>query len=212
MSKTHIYSGTSIQIASSSDDIVVHPPIARGCLRESRFKCNDRILIIDGFFHQKEAVDLTEIRRLIGIGVSIAGASSMGALRAVEAQSLGMKGFGHIYRWIRRQIIVDDEIVAQLVDPRNFQPITFALVDVIYALRTLKYRKLIDFRQYSELVSVVSERHYTERDLDMLRTAMRKVGADQEMLGDNLKAGTRKKSDAMIAIKKLGIDSMVEVL
>ncbi len=211
MSKTHIYTGTSLKIASKSEDVIVHPPIVRGDLINSKYRKGDSVLIIDGFFHQRESVDLTEIKHTIHSGILVYGTSSMGALRAVEAQALGMKGFGYIYRLLRRQAIVDDEIVAQLVNPIDYTPITYALIDVYYAIKQLRINNSINDSQYFDLVRMMSTSHYSERDSTTLISAMAQVGANQELLTNEIDQGSRKKRDAIIAVERLGLSDRVRI-
>lgn len=56
-------------------------------------------VIIDGEFGEAQALSLSEIRTYLqGGGSWLAGATSIGALRAVECRNIGMIGLGRIYR------------------------------------------------------------------------------------------------------------------
>ena len=75
-------------------DAEYRPPVKRGDLED--LAGFDTVVIIDGQFGQSLSVTPKEILALIDSGVSVVGASSMGALRAAELDSFGMKGVGWV--------------------------------------------------------------------------------------------------------------------
>ncbi len=74
------------------------PPAQRGDVLGAVRDGATIICLIDGVFHQESAVGHREILSAIKGGARVIGASSMGALRAAEMDTLGMEGVGEIYR------------------------------------------------------------------------------------------------------------------
>ena len=68
------------------------PPAKRGDLLRAAQDGAGIIGLIDGVFHQESAVAHREILAALKKGVRVVGASSMGALRAAEMDTLGMTG------------------------------------------------------------------------------------------------------------------------
>jgi hypothetical protein len=69
------------------------------------------ILLADGRFHSELAVGHAELREAIRAGWEIWGMSSIGAIRAAEMRTLGMKGFGDVYqRFVEDADFSDDEV------------------------------------------------------------------------------------------------------
>ncbi|WP_052248937.1 TfuA-like protein [Leisingera sp. ANG-Vp] len=142
------------------------PPIARGDLYRARANGARRMLIIDGVFSQTLAVSPREVMDVLKDGAEVAGASSMGALRAAECWPAGMKGYGSIYRLYRRGILTSDDEVAVLTNPAaKDAAITYALINVRYALRCLERFGLISEPQSRHILRTASKLHYSERDL-----------------------------------------------
>jgi hypothetical protein len=121
-----LFAGPSLSGIDRLDSLLtgvrILPPIQRGdlprLLAESR---PASIAIADGKFHQCLAVGHAEIREAIDRGVQVWGLSSMGAIRAAEMTSLGMRGYGEVFRRFSEagragEDFQDDE-VALLHDP-----------------------------------------------------------------------------------------------
>jgi hypothetical protein len=87
-------------------------------------------VIVDGLYHSVDSVSISEIRDALRRGWLVVGVSSLGALRAVEARTLGMFGFGRVYRWLSLFRVEDDDEVAQAVHPDTFKPLSDAMVDI----------------------------------------------------------------------------------
>src|SRR5580700_6059608 len=87
------------------------------------------VVIVDGVFHDTLAVGHAEIRTALGLGWRIWGLSSMGAIRAREMSSLGMRGFGRVFeRFMAEEDFQDDE-VALLHEPNApYRPVSEPLV------------------------------------------------------------------------------------
>jgi hypothetical protein len=110
----------------------VHPPIRFGDLLRIDVTAGDVVAIIDGYFHQAPAVRHQELLAAIDAGVVVYGSSSMGALRAAELSSAGMRGCGEVFDLYAGGVIDgDDEVtVAHLGVEDGFRSVTTALVDI----------------------------------------------------------------------------------
>jgi hypothetical protein len=88
------------------------PPVRHGDLLRLDACPDDRVLIVDGLFLQTASVRHREILYLLERGVTVAGSSSMGALRAAELWPYGMRGYGRIFELYRDGVIDRDDEVA----------------------------------------------------------------------------------------------------
>jgi hypothetical protein len=75
------------------------------------------IAIVDGVFGHTAAIWHKEILLALDDGISVFGASSMGALRAAELVPFGMVGIGRIFEAYRDGLYTDDDEVALLHGP-----------------------------------------------------------------------------------------------
>jgi hypothetical protein len=72
-------------------------------------------------------------REVLGVlkrGVTVIGASSMGALRAAELDGLGMVGVGEVYRRYRSGELESDDEVALVYDPESGYALSEPLVNI----------------------------------------------------------------------------------
>jgi hypothetical protein len=113
--KAVVFLGPSLPLADAREilDAVYLPPVQQADLISAlRTYRPDVVGLIDGEFGQALSVWHKEILFALQEGVRIYGASSMGALRAAEADVFGMIGVGRIYRMFRDGELTDDDEVA----------------------------------------------------------------------------------------------------
>ena len=136
MVKIIIYTGLSLsfdeakEILDSHDDVEViyKRPIKRGDIGLAINEHPDIIGIIDGVFHQNSAVAHREILKAIDEGITVVGASSMGALRASELDTLGMKGIGYVYEQYATGKVTSDDDVAVMLDSETLEQLSEPLI------------------------------------------------------------------------------------
>ncbi|MDG4809418.1 TfuA-like protein [Micromonospora sp. WMMD1120] len=118
-------------------DAVVLPPVAHGDLLRLDVGPGDRVLVIDGFFLQHPPVRHREILDLLDRGVTVAGAASMGALRAAELWQFGMRGVGEVFQLYRDGVVTGDDEVAVVHGPaeEGHRTLSEPLVNIRVALR-----------------------------------------------------------------------------
>ena len=94
------------------------------------------IILADGRFHSELAVGHSELRRAIRAGWEIWGVSSMGAIRACEMRSTGMKGFGVIYGFFMDDPdFADDEVALLHIPDPPYHAVSEPLVHTRMFLR-----------------------------------------------------------------------------
>ncbi len=144
------------------------PPARRGDIPEA-VRAGARIItLIDGVFFQESSVGHREILRAIGSGVRVIGASSMGALRAAELDSLGMEGVGVIYRLYRDGVLVSDDEVALVYDPESCAPLSEPLINIRCTLRKAVESGILERETAAILRDCAISCYFAERTWDAL--------------------------------------------
>ena len=172
MVKIIVYTGLSLpfseakEILDSTDDVEViyKRPIQRGDLDLALKENPDIIGIIDGVFHQNSAVGHKEILKVIKSGVKVFGASSMGALRASELDSLGMVGVGYCYNQYASGAIDSDDDVAVMLDSDSLEALSTPLISMNYVFEKAVCEKIIAESEKEELSSIAKSTFYPKRN------------------------------------------------
>lgn len=172
MVKVIIYAGLSIpfdeakEILDSSDDIEViyKRPIQRGDLIQALKENPNIIGIIDGVFHQNSAVGHKEILNVMKKGIKVFGASSMGALRASELDTLGMTGIGYVYNQYASGEVDSDDDVAVMLDGDTLEALSEPLINMKYVFTNAASENIITSDEKDELLSIAKETFYPKRN------------------------------------------------
>lgn len=172
MVKIIIYTGLSIpfgearDILDSHDDInvIYKRPIKRGDLKLDLKENPDIIGIIDGVFHQNSAVGHREILEALNSGVKVFGASSMGALRASELDSLGMVGVGYCYNQYASGAIDSDDDVAVMLDSDTLEALSVPLISMNYVFSNAVSEGILTQGECDELASIAKSTFYPKRN------------------------------------------------
>lgn len=185
----------------------VNSPVKRGDIAKIISEYSPGIIIIiDGVFHQSESVSIKEIRSALQLGWKVYGTSSMGALRAIECKTLGMIGFGKVYRYMSLFKIADDDEVAQSISPIDHQPLSIAMVDIRFFLKNLLLKKLIHYEDYVGLIKHFKSIYYPHRNLNIIReylTQGKKISSIQEVESMLQNFQSQKKLDAIALLNKI---------
>ena len=187
----------------------IRPPVCRyDLLPLTDCDENRQVLILDGEFGQSLAVSITEIRTVLVAGQPLDGASSMGALRAVECRTLGMTGSGWVYHQYLTGAIESDADVALMYDPEDFTPVTIPLVNLRWLLAAHIAAGTLSEEDSSAALRVARSLHFRDRRASMLKrrwkqelpaSASEVLAAD---LADERKdAWDRKRLDAIDAVR-----------
>jgi len=132
-----IFLGPSLSVHNASEILPAEyrPPVRRVDLLEVIRQKPRVIGIIDGVFFEDAAVGHREVLEVMKHGITVVGASSMGALRAAELEPFGMIGVGEIFRMYRDGEIESDDEVALMCDPTTNMAFSEALVNIRITLR-----------------------------------------------------------------------------
>ncbi|HUB76062.1 MAG TPA: TfuA-like protein, partial [Solirubrobacteraceae bacterium] len=164
---TAVFAGPSIapdRLAAALPGARIAPPIARGDLELLGGDGIGSFLILDGAFAHAQAVSPSEIVDSIAAGARIAGAASIGAIRAAECWPAGMAGAGAVHRLYRLGVLRDDDEVAVATDPeRGFAAVSTALVDVRFAVLAALRRGLLDRERAGSLLAAARGLHFASR-------------------------------------------------
>ncbi|MFD9569194.1 TfuA-like protein [Streptomyces sp. NPDC059982] len=171
----HVFAGPTLEtkeILREIDDCIVHPPIRHGDLFSCGVRPEDFVLIIDGLFHGYEPIRHKEILHAMKNGTVVVGAASMGALRAAELHSYGMRGVGCVFEMYRTgEIDADDEVAVSHTERPDGSALSEALVNMRHALRLAVREGLVDAPQATALLE-------TARALPYPRRSWRAVGRE----------------------------------
>ena len=133
---TVVFLGPSLPIAEARSILpgAKFRPPARQADVISSIRIDDPavIALIDGTFTQTLSVWHKEILYALECGVTVAGASSMGALRAAECGPYGMAGVGCVYELFASGALTDDDevAVAHAGEEYGYRPLSEAMVNV----------------------------------------------------------------------------------
>jgi len=138
------------------------PPICKGDL--AKLPEHVRFVgIVDGEFYQSLSVSPKEILKLLRRGVTVAGASSMGALRAAETWKLGTVGVGRIFGMFRDGILDADDEVALTYERDTYRNLSTPLVNLRAALDVAAAAGVIGEQEKNTLLSKMKSLYFPER-------------------------------------------------
>lgn len=169
-SRIVIFTGPSLHPdeARALINATILPPIKRGDLQSVSHLSAETVGIIDGEFYQSLAVSPKEILPLLDSGIKVYGASSMGALRAVELAKFGMIGIGRVFRLFRRGILDADDEVALAYDPSTYAAVSEPLVNTRYALRAAARNGILNRAEAAEITLKLKSAYFPERTTGLL--------------------------------------------
>ncbi|WP_157505752.1 TfuA-like protein [Geminicoccus roseus] len=165
--------------------------------------------LVDGRFGDVPAPWHQEILAVIDRGVRVVGASSMGALRAAELDTLGMVGIGQVYAAFRDRKLAADDEVAVVHGPAatSYLPGSDAQVDIRATLDAACARGLLAPHETVLLVEAMRRIWFPER------SRARLVEAAESLLGQARAAVVRqvcrddwvsvKAADALLLVDEL---------
>lgn len=221
-----VFLGPSMPLAEAREilpEAVFRPPAQQGDLLASVNQDGATVVgLIDGTFHQNLSVWHNEVCYLLSSGVSIFGASSMGALRAAETDCFGMIGIGQIYRWYRDGFITGDDEVALMHGDADmgYQSLSLPLVNIRASVELAVSRNRMSNETAGQLIEKVKAIFYPHRHVANILQHCREA----HIAADEIEAVRRvlteeyvdqKKADAqemLIAIRRCvdGIDALPE--
>jgi TfuA protein len=144
-----------------------HPPVRRGDLPQLPPDA-EMVGIIDGVFLSESSVGHREIIGLLERGITVVGGGSMGALRAMELEDLGMIGVGRVFNMYKDGTIEGDDEVALVFDPENFCPLSEPLVNMRHFLAEAVRRDIIEASEAESCIAQMKAVYYPRRTYEEL--------------------------------------------
>jgi TfuA protein len=203
-----VFLGPSLdpQVACSVLAAEFCPPARRGDIMDAATRGARIITLIDGVFFQECSVGHREILQALRDGVRVIGASSMGALRAAELDTLGMEGVGEIYRFYRDGVLTSDDEVALVYDPETFLPLSEPLVNIRCTIRAAEGAGVLRPDVADLLKGIAVSLYFPDRTWETICSEARGRISPDEIRGfrDFLKTSAvdQKRSDAMGALSR----------
>lgn len=205
-----VFLGPSLGLAEARGicpEAEFRPPIRFGDLYALSCDTPGQALIVDGVFHDDTPVWQREILQAIQDGWRVFGASSMGALRALELEPYGMIGLGTVFEWYRSgQIEGDDEVaLMHAIAEMDYCELTLPLVDVRHVLDGLKAEGALTPAQTSGILGAFKRMGHETRTTDALSALVRAQGGDAAAVRARLSdpAQRLKAQDARLALRVL---------
>lgn len=137
------------------------------------------IALVDGLYMSVPAPWHKEILLALENNIQVYGLSSMGALRAVELQSFGMKGYGLVYEYIKKNEPIDDSIVAVVHDSEksnSFKPLTYAKIEINFFYKSLKNASLLSDLHFQVLSKQLNEIYFQNLSKSKVLSELKSVG------------------------------------
>jgi len=173
MHKIIVFLGPSLDLSAAEKILSAEyrPPAKRGDLLRAAEEGAAIIGLIDGVFHQESAVAHREILAAVKKGVTVVGASSMGALRAAEMDTLGMVGIGEVYRMYKTGELISDDEVALVFDPETGYSLSEPLVNIRFTLKQAESDTILDHDEHDALLAAARSLFYPQRTYPAILSA-----------------------------------------
>jgi len=167
--------GPSLGRYSTSRGIDLLPPASRGALTSAITAGYRRIGFIDGAIESPSRLPLSELRQALARPeIELLGGASMGAVRAVQLESAGMRGVGHVFRLLRRGSVLEIEDLYVLHAPAalHYRCLTLPLVNIRYTLRSMRRSGQLAFSEEQAILKYVCDVPWFDRDRRSLAAAV----------------------------------------
>ncbi|HEY6757761.1 MAG TPA: TfuA-like protein [Nitrososphaera sp.] len=166
---------------------------------------------VDGVFLQDYPPTPIEVYHLARKkGVHLAGAASLGALRAVELEKFGMVGIGKIFQLYKTgKLNADDEVAVTFASESDYQLQSEAMIDIRYNLYLAHKKGLISEKAKSLLVKLAKEIYFPHRKymyiLEEARSKYPMLESEINSFGSYIRSNRKslKEMDAIRLVKYL---------
>jgi hypothetical protein len=180
-----IFAGPSLPPRLRPDDARFdwRPPVRQGELYRAALAGPAVIGVIDGYFEVVPTVWHKEILWAMAQGIHVFGAASIGALRAAELDTFGMRGVGAIYEAYRDCILQDDDEVAVLHGPEElgYPPLTEAMVNIRATAAEAVRRGILPAGVAAQLIGIAKTLFYKNRTYEAVLRAAASVAGIQRL-------------------------------
>lgn len=183
------------------------PPASRGDLEKAARESPDIICLIDGVFFEQCSVGHREILSALKQGITVIGASSMGALRASETEAFGMIGIGRVFELYKNKSVESDDEVAVICDPRTNEALSEALVNIRATIEKAVEESVLTVEEGKLFLETATGIYYPDRIYDHFIDLLKNETASSDSVSKfeewilNGNAKDIKKEDAVSALK-----------
>src|ERR1044072_1689729 len=164
-----VFLGRSLNIKTAKEVVNAdfRPPAKKGdFIKLSMISEPSIVILIDGVFLQDYPPTPIEVFQIIRkYNFQVYGASSIGALRAVELEKFGMMGIGRIFELYKKNIINSDDEVAVTFDS-EYNLISEAMIDIRYNIFLALKNKIIDKETKKRLIKLAKSIYFPYRNYD----------------------------------------------
>ena len=169
MEKPIIFLGPSLshEKARRIFDADYRPPAKKGdFMRLAADPGATMVGFVDGVFLQDYPPTPIEVYQLARKpGVLLAGAASLGALRAVELEKFGMVGIGKIFQLYKsRKVDADDEVAVTFAPEGDYRLQSEAMIDIRYNLFLARKKEVIGKKAKVALAKTAKEIYFPHRN------------------------------------------------
>ena len=209
MTDVVIFTGPSLSVTEAAGIAAFdyRLPAAQGDIYRAALDGARVIGLIDGYFEGVPAVWHKEILFALAEGVHVFGAASMGALRAAELSTFGMRGIGQIYDWYAGGAIDADDEVALVHGPHetDFLALSEPLVNIRATIDKAIAAGVISVEEGSAMLGVARRIFYKRRNWDRVLAASSLAPLDVAALREWLAANRvdQKRLDARLMIETI---------
>src|SRR5271165_6426875 len=207
-----IFAGPSLGVPDPtlSQRIDFREPAIRGDILSAALEEPTAIGLLDGVLETSASVWYKEIIFALAKGISVFGASSLGAIRAVELAPFGMVGIGDVFRSYRDGVLEDDDEIVLQHGPAElgFVTLSEAMVNVRATLRSATTASILTATEAEKLCTVAKALFYKDRMWDQIVASAEQVGLSR-FVGDNLIAWVSKNS---VDVKRQDAEELVRTI
>lgn len=166
---------------------------------------------VDGVFLQDYPPTPIEVYQLARKeGVLLAGAASLGALRAVELEKFGMVGIGRIFQLYKTgKVNADDEVAVTFAPEGDYLLQSEAMIDIRYNLYLAHKKGVIGKKTKSALTHVAKRIYFPHRNyaniIEEARGRYPALAGEVDSFGSYIASNRKslKEMDAMMLVKFL---------
>jgi TfuA protein len=214
MGKPVIFLGPSLshEKARKIFDADYRPPARKGdFLRLAADLDVELVGFVDGVFLQDYPPTPIEVYHLARKdGVLLAGAASLGALRAVELEKFGMVGIGKIFQLYKfGKLNADDEVAVTFAPEGDYQLLSEAMIDIRYNLYLAHKKGFISMKTKNLLTKLAKEIYFPRRNytyiIEEARSKHHSLGSEITSFGNYIMSNRKslKEIDAIRLVKYL---------
>jgi hypothetical protein len=182
MSDAYVFLGPTLTVADAKAelDAVYLPPVSAGDVFRLQDKRPRAVGIVDGYFEHVPAVWHKEIMWIMAQGVHVFGSAGLGALRAAELDSFGMRGVGRIYQAFKDGALDRDDEVAVACEEEadGYRALSEAMVNIRATLEAAQRAQIITDATRDALAATGAALFYRDRTWPALLEAGKPAGAD----------------------------------